>query len=334
MNNLPSISIIIPTFKREAQTSQTLSLLFKSTGWNTEFSPEVIIADSTPDESVKNAISVFTDPTPIYIKPEMPGIAANKNIGAKTAKNEILIFCDSDMEVEKDTLLNTLIYLEDHPKAAMLSGQVIWRGSDLDGQRDRPRKEDRMENIDDTVFIEAIYSRYMATYKTAFWQVGGYDEEVFNMRGEGSDLSIRYWRSGFPLSYNEKIKVHHVHDAPSAATRHIEHPERGIIRDLIQLGFKYGLSDEESPNFAKTLAWITDQFGEKDKYIIIESIVSLLPYLWENREKIEKSRQNIPNTYGFKFLDVFTNKELFKNCLNQSEERIKEAREKAFVKEI
>lgn len=136
------------------------------------------------------------------------------------------------------------------------------------------------------------------------------------------------------MSYNEKIRVHHVHDAPSAATRHIEHPQRGIIRDLIQLGFKYGLSDKDSPNFAKTLAWITDKFGEKDKYIIIESIVSILPYFWENREKIEKSRQNIPNTYDFKFLDVFTKKELFFDCIKKAEERIKEAREKAFAEKI
>lgn len=330
MSKIPGISIIIPTFKREEQTSQTLSLLYKSAGWNSQFYPEVIIADSTPENSVKSKVDKFTNPTPIYIKPGKPGIAANKNIGAKTAKNEFLIFCDSDMEVEFDTLVNTLMYLKEHSKAAMVSGQVIWKGSVQNGKLDRPRKEDRMEKIEDTVYIEAIYSRFMATFKSLFEKVGGYDEEVFNMRGEGSDLSIRYWRMGLPLVYSENIKVHHVYDVPAAATRKIEHPERGIIRDLIQLGFKYGLSDEDSPNFTSTLAWLTEQFGEKDKYIIIESIVSLLPYFWENREKIEKSRGNLPNDYDFKFLDVFTKKELFTDCLKKAEERIKEVRERVF----
>lgn len=327
---MSGVSIIIPTFKRVAQTDKTLTLLYKSLGWNKEFIPEVLIADSTPDEQIKNLVAEFNHPTPLYVRPQNPGIAANKNAGAKTAKNELLIFCDSDMEVESDTLINTLIYLKEHKAAAMVGGQVIWRGGEKDGQLDRPRKEDRMEKIEDTVYVEAIYSRYMATYKSIFWEVGGYDEELFNMRGEGSDLSIKYWRSGLPLAYSEKIKVHHVHEVEATATRHINYPERGIIKDLIQLGFKYGLGREESPNFAKTLNWLTEQCGDADKYIIIESIVELLPYFWENREKIEKSRNNIPNNYDFKFLDVFTKRELFLDCIKKAEERIISARKRAF----
>lgn len=325
------ISIIIPTFKRVEQTDKTLTILYKSSGWNRDYLPEIVIADSTPDDSIKKILTEFMDPVPLYIRPQLTGIAANKNVGANLAKNELIIFCDSDMEVESDTLINTLMYLQSHKNVAMVGGQVIWKGGELDGQHDRPRREDRMKKIDETTYVEAIYSRYMATYKTLFWQVGGYDEDVFNMRGEGSDLSIRFWRSGLPLGFNEQIKVHHVDDASSSATRHIQHPERGIIRDLIQLGFKYGLSDEESPNFAKTLAWVTEQFGEKDKYIIIDSIVSLLPYFWENREKIEKSRENIPREYDFKFLDVFTKNDMFVDCVEKAEERIRKAREKLFT---
>ena len=328
--SLPGISIIVPTFKRVEQTRNTLSLLCQSNGWNSQFFPEVILADSTEDQSIKNLASEFNNPTPVYVAPVVPGIATNKNLGAKTAQNELLIFCDSDMEVESDTLINTLIYLKEHNNSAMVTGQVIWKGGERDGQLDRPRKEDRMEKIDETIFVEAIYSRYMATYKSLFWRVGGYDEKLFNMRGEGSDLSIRYWRSGLPLSYDEKIKVHHVHDAQSSATRSIENPERGIIRDLILLGFKYQISRLDSPNFAKTLNWLTDQFGYRDKYIVIESMIALLPYFWENKERMEKSRQGVPNAYDFKFLDVFTKRELFLECIKQASERIREARVKVF----
>lgn len=330
MSNLPAISIVIPTFKRVDQTRKTLSLLYQSAGWNKEYLPEVIIADSTPDNSIENIVSEFLRPSPIFIRPENPGISTNKNTGAKKALQEILIFCDSDMEVENDTLINTLMYLKEHPTAAMVGGQVIWRGGKLDNQLDRPRKEDRMMEIADATYVEAIYSRYLATYKSLFWQTGGYDEEIFNMRGEGSDLSIRFWRSGLPLAFSQEIRVHHVHEATDTATRKIEHPERGIIRDLIQLAYKYGVSQKESPNFAGTLRWLTQQFQDKDKYIILESMVSLLPYFWDNREKIEKSRQSIPNQYDFKFLDVFTKRELFEDCIRQAAGKIREARIVAF----
>lgn len=327
-----SVSIIIPTYKRVDQTKRTVSLLYQSKGWNSEYVAEVIIADSTEDDSIKNILSQFSNPTPIYIKPEIPGIASNKNAGARQAKYDLVIFCDSDMEVESDTLLNSLMYLRDHPTAGMAGGRVIWKGGEKDGQNDRPRSEDRMEKIGETTYVEALYSRFVATYKKIFWEAGGYDETIFNMRGEGSDLSIRYWRSGFPLTYDEKIRVHHVYEATDAATRHITSPERGIIRDLIQLGYKYGMMDGDNSNFAKTLNWLTDQFGENDKYVIIESVVSLLSYFWENRERIEKGRQNIPNVYDFKFLDVFSKKDLFADCIGKAAERVKEARNMAFGK--
>ena len=323
------VSIVIPCFKRVSQTKKTLELLLASDGLNDDFSLELIVADSSPDNSLCEMLQSFSYPIK-YVRPEKVGIAANKNQGAKLSKNELLIFCDSDMEVEPTTLVTAINCLKERSKTAMLTGQVVWKKEGVNGQLDRPRKEDRMEKVSQEEYLEAIYSRFLITYKSIFWQVGGYDEELFNMRGEGSDLSIRYWRSGFPLGYNPKIKVHHVHDAEIAVTRNIDFPERGIIRDLIQLGYKYGLKRAESINFAKTLVWLKDQFGDKDKYIIIENIVSLLPYFWENQEKIEKSGKNIPSVYDFKFLDVFTKKELFLDCLNQAEERLKPARDKAF----
>ncbi len=82
--SLPGISIIVPTFRRVDQTRKSLSLLYLSRGWNSQFFPEVILADSTKDESVKTLASEFNNPTPMYVAPSVPSIATNKKIGAKT----------------------------------------------------------------------------------------------------------------------------------------------------------------------------------------------------------------------------------------------------------
>ena len=210
---LPLLSIIIPAYKRAKQVRKTLELIYKSNGWKKRYIPEDIISDASPDDSVKKIIPKFVNPAPIYHRPDKPGIAASKNSAMKRTNFEIIIICDSDMEVEFDTLINTLTYLKGHPTAAMVSGQIIWKGGQKSGELDRPRKEDRIKTVDGTDYIEAIYSRFFATYKSLFWQARGYDEEIFNMRGEGSDLSIKYWRSGFPLAYTDRIRVHHVHEA-------------------------------------------------------------------------------------------------------------------------
>lgn len=309
------VSVVIPCYKRIKQTKKTITLLFQSQGWGKEFKAQIIVADSTPNDSLKKALLPLF-PKIKYLHPKKKGISSNKNAGAKVAKGDILIFCDSDIEVEKNTLLNTLFAFKNHPKAAMIMGKVIWRGGEKDGQVDRPSIDDRILKYKDTAFIEVIYGRFMATYKKIFWKVGGFDEELFNMRGEGSDLSIRYWRSGFPLVFEPKIKVHHVFGAPEAITRNIPHPERGPIRDLIILGFKYGLFGKEG-NFAKTLDWLKRRFGSSDKYVIIESVVNLLPYFSKNWQKIKKSREKVPKKYDFKFLEVFSQEKLFRKCVDE-----------------
>ena len=64
------------------------------------------------------------------------------------------------------------------------------------------------------------------------------------MRGEGSDLSIRYWRAGYPLAYDSSIIVHHVFDTEGGIIRGVPHPEWGIAKDLLLLAYKYDLSSE------------------------------------------------------------------------------------------
>ena len=308
-------SIIIPCYKRIDQTKRTLKLLLESRGWGSNFKSEIIVVDSTPDNSLKKTLVSFDNQIK-YIQPPKKGISVNKNVGAREAEGDILIFCDSDIEVKKDTLKKAITAFKAHPKAAMIMGTAIWKGGEEDGQKDRPRREDRILKYQGTNFVEAIYGRFMATYKKIFWQVGGFDEEFFNMRGEGSNLSIRYWRNGFPLVYEPKIKVCHVFGAADAITRNISHPERGPLRDWLILSLKYGLWGRKG-NFAKTMSWFEEWFGKSDKYVIMENVVELLPWFAENWEKIIKSRENEPKKYDFKFLEIFSERKLFEKCVRE-----------------
>jgi glycosyltransferase involved in cell wall biosynthesis len=325
-----AVSLLIPAYKRIQQTLKTLECVFASQGIGTEFMLEVIVIDDSPDTSLTDALkNRFADRLQI-VRPSINGIASAKNYGAKIAKHPIIIFSDSDIELQIDTLRNTLNYLKTHEKAAMVGGNVRWKDGADDGKLDRPRVEDRIKEVDGTHYIEALYSRFVATYKSVFWQAGGYDEQLFNMRGEGSDLSIRYWRNGFPLTFNPDITVFHVEEATDAVTRQIQKPEQGIVRDLVQLLYLYNNSRDESPNFSKTLQWLTDRFGSWDKYVILEDVVNLLPYFCEQKQKLDEKRTQLPQTYHFSFLDVFTKVAEFQDCLEKASERLKQARDEAF----
>ena len=320
-----TVSVIIPTFKRIEETLKVIRLLFASKAIE-KFALEVIVADSTPNKELRLALKKEFKDRILYVRPQLPGIASNKNAGARAAHGEIVIFCDSDMEVEEDTIANTVISLEKYKTAGALGGQVFWRGGKRDGTLDRPRPEDRRENFNETVYAEAIYSRYLATYKKVFLDVGGYDEKVFNMRGEGSDLSIRYWRAGYPLVFDDSIKVHHVHDAPDSAALRISHPERGIAKDLLLLAYKYDMLDKDYENFAKTVTANFREFGEESHFRIIQGIGSFLDFITEMKPKIDEEKKVMKSVYDFKFLEVFSDKDLLQKCLSNAEELLSSAR--------
>lgn len=325
-----NISCVVPAYKRVDQTGKTIELLLGSEGVGKEFGLEVIVADSSPDDFLKDALAKKFGDRITYLRPPKPGIAANKNAGANAAKYPILVFCDSDMEVEKNVLSATIHSLKTHEKAAAIGGTVFWRGGPNDGQKDRPRLEDRLMIKDITTYTEALYSRYLATYKSVFNAVGGYDEEIFNMRGEGSDMSVRYWRAGFPLAYEEAIVVHHVFDAPDAAAIRIKHPEWGIFKDLLLLGYKYDMFASDCDNFSATVDINFSPLGADGYFRTLQGIGRHYDLIVTVKPALDAFRANDRPQYDFKFLEVFSVESLFSACINKAASRLADARKEAF----
>jgi len=309
------ISVIIPAFKRLEQTEITIQKLRASKGIDTAFSLEIIVADNTPDDSLKIHLQKTFGIAVTWIHPEKNSIAGAKNFGAKQATHDLIIFCDSDIEVEEDTIEQTLSTLQNHPTAGMVGGHVLWRGGEVDGQTDRPRKEDRTYSHEGAVYIESLYSRFVATYKNVFEQVGGYDDEVFGMRGEGSDLSIRYWRAGFPLVYEESIQVHHIFDAPDSAAIRVAHPQWGIAKDLLLLGLKYDCFDGTAKNFEATVqANFSDT--QNPSYTMLEGIAQNIAFIQKSLPLLAKTAKN--PLYPFRFLEAMSDETILKKCITEA----------------
>ncbi len=322
------VSVIIPAYKRVDQTIRTIELVRASDGMGSIYDIELIVSDATPDDSLKKAIDAACGQSVRYTKPERPGIAANKNHAAKAATHPILIFCDSDMEVEPGTIRAAVGALKTHETAAAAGGRVVWRGGPQDGQNDRPRPEDRLQTVGSTTYTEAIYSRFMITYADVFWEVGGYDEAVFTMRGEGSDLSIRYWRQGYPLVYDASIVTHHVYDAPDAAAVRTDHTNEGIARDLMLLMHKYGMTGGDYSNFNRT---IKANFGDHADVHFLTTFPGVQQALEQANASIAAFRQNEKPRFDFTCVEVFSDQQMFTRCINDAGERLKQVRGKVFV---
>lgn len=327
-------TVIIPTYKRPKETARCIELIAQSDFLGEKFDLEIIVVDSSPDELTNKSIGKIKDKLNInYIKLKnktLPGEA--RNLAVLKAKNEIIINLDSDIEVKSDTIWSMINYLKQNPKVARVTGTSIFSSGEKRGLVDRPTKWDRKIKRDKTVFIEGIYGRYESFYKSAFLKINGYDL-IFGVCGEGTDISVRFWRAGFPLGVDEKIVAYHNANAPESLRRADTDRMTSMYRSLFLVVYKYDVGDSKlSPHFIESHEERQSAYENATEFYCIVSATRSIDWFKENYEAVVKSKNQVPCEYDFKPFDIFTDKKKLNDCLDSAEERIAPFYQKAFGK--
>jgi len=133
-------------------------------------------------------------------------------------------------------------------------------------------------------------------------------------------------RAGYPLAYDEKIIVHHVFDTEGGIIRGVPHPEWGIAKDLLLLAYKYDLSSDDK-NFINAVKTNFEKFPEDGYFQIIEGIKNNLQFIIDKKPIIDEQKKNMKAKYNFKFLEIFSNKELFEKCISEAKYLLKNLRD-------
>lgn len=86
------ISIIIPTYNREATIKETLESILQQTYQNIE----ILVVDDASTDNTKNIIHSINDPRIYYFKnKKQMGANISRNVGIEHAKGTLIAFCDS-----------------------------------------------------------------------------------------------------------------------------------------------------------------------------------------------------------------------------------------------
>lgn len=93
------VSVIIPTYNEEAVITECLGSLYKQTYKDMEI---IVADDGSADNTVKSIRSIRGIKGIKILKQEHKGPGAARNLGAKRAKGDILVFVDADMTFEPD----------------------------------------------------------------------------------------------------------------------------------------------------------------------------------------------------------------------------------------
>lgn len=197
------ISVVIPALNAAWCIQDQLDAL---RGQLTSRTFEVIVADNgSTDDTVEIARDTGAR---VVDAAAFPGPGAARNVGARAAAGEILVFLDADDVVEPDYLDRITAALDDVDLVgARVEQRLLNPGWSSDvrtiAQNDElPRIENSARDSD----IRWIYCATLALRRSTFERLGGFDSQL--LAAEDVDLCLRAHAAGMTLGFAGDAVVH------------------------------------------------------------------------------------------------------------------------------
>ncbi|HUV47120.1 MAG TPA: glycosyltransferase [Candidatus Bathyarchaeia archaeon] len=174
MKSKPFFSIIIPTLNEEKYLPQLLRCLKKQTYKNFE----VLVVDSRSKDKTHQVVQSFQKKIPLLklIKSAKRGVSRQRNLGAKNAHGQYLLFMDADVVFDKETLGKIYQYLLKN-KSSLFSAKSKF-----------PNIKIKYRIISFFWILLSFYVQkfkrnigigaFIGITKTAFWQTKGFNEKI------------------------------------------------------------------------------------------------------------------------------------------------------------
>lgn len=202
------ISIIIAIYNRKDELFELLNSLSHQTDKNFE----VIIVDDGSIINLRPTAELFHESLTIeFFRKENSGPGLSRNYGARRAKNDWLVFVDSDVIVDTSYIENIRKNLTEISCDAFGGSDKAHKGFNLMQKAISYSMTSvfttggiRGNKKSVTKFQPRSFN--MGVRKAAFEKVGGFSE----MRiGEDPDLSMKLWENGFVTAFFSDIAVYH-----------------------------------------------------------------------------------------------------------------------------
>jgi len=226
-------SIVIPTFNRLDLTTQCLNAVAQHRG---DLRIEVIFVDNgSTDGTIEYLQGKVADGhVRAIFNSENLGFARACNLGASAAAAPAIAFLNNDTEVQEGWLHYLLERLNQDPHVAAVSGKLLFPDGTIqhagvalleDRQLPDPlvarhihyRKPVDAPEASEPRTYQALTAACLLVRKSAFEQVGGFDEEYWNGY-EDVDLCLALGQQGFKLVYDPRSVVIH-HESQSGPER-------------------------------------------------------------------------------------------------------------------
>ena len=213
------ISIIIPTYKRLEilrETYSHLTIALKN------IVAQIIIINDDKTADIPSSF-IINPANTVIINNRGSGAASARNLGAKYAKANLLLFIDDDILVNNDTINSVLLL---HEKYDRILSTPIWEYSDVVKELlsktifgrfkllydytpirgEKHREIDEQNNLYD---VDSLASFCLSIKRDHYLELNGMDEKFPYAGCEDQDFAARAKKMGFKLILDEDIVVKH-----------------------------------------------------------------------------------------------------------------------------
>jgi GT2 family glycosyltransferase len=231
-----SASVIVPTYNRPTALARTLGAL-RAMDFPAD-RLEIVVVDTGPNKAESERVA--GDYGARYLPHADRGVAVARNLGARVASGELLMFVDDDIVVgEKNLRQHEAIHME-HDRC-VVSGHWEYEPELLRKLESSPLGRWRLSYEDfynrapgvdgdsrrGQVNAKTLTTQNLSFKAEAFWLLGGFDER-FPVGAEDQDLTWRAARAGFRLVYDYDIRIIH-NDQHSDLSALCRRQERGAV---------------------------------------------------------------------------------------------------------
>lgn len=202
---LPSVTVIVPAFNAKATLPQCLEALGKQS-YPEDLRRVIVVDDGSTDGTNEIAagfgVQVISQPN--------KGPAAARNLGAREAQSEIILFTDSDCEPLDDWIAEMAAPFSD-PRVAGTKGFYLTNQSSLTARFVQAEYETKYRGLRLRETIDFIDTHAAAYRRDVFLENGGFDTSYKGATAEDVEFSYRLSARGFRMVPAPNAYVIHRH---------------------------------------------------------------------------------------------------------------------------
>ena len=203
MTRALSISVVVPFHGRPEQVIDCLQALAGST----HQSFEVILVDDGSTEAAEEPADPRIDLVRIDTR---SGPAVARNVGARRARGDLLVFIDSDVTVLPTTLEQIQARFDGDPSIDAVQAVYL---HELDGANVPSRFFEDFQEYKNhglpSPWVKTLRSGSVGIRRATFEKLGGFDEGFTRPSQEDVELGHRLSQAGHRIFFDREIRVRH-----------------------------------------------------------------------------------------------------------------------------